>query len=70
MPRLRTGTQGEHLVTKFWRVAARLVVTCLSNIKPVTVLLIVRLWSMRCCGNDGGVSWEEYGPEIYIGKRK
>ena len=25
---------------------------------------------MRCCGHEGGASWEEYGPEIYVGKRK
>ena len=25
---------------------------------------------MRCCGHEGGASWEEYGPEICAGKCK
>ena len=25
---------------------------------------------MRFFGDEGGHSWEEYGPEIYAGKRK
>ena len=25
---------------------------------------------MRRCGDTGGALWEEYGPEIYAGKRK
>ena len=72
MPRPKTGKRKGDLATQLWRLTARLVVTCLSPNKPVNCLLIVRSRSCEGRGTlcEGGTSWEEYGPEIYAGKRK
>ena len=59
MPRLKTETRGENLATQFSWATDRLVVTCLSPIKPVNGLLIVRC--MLCVrhetiSHEGGAS--------------
>ena len=50
MPGLKTGTQGEYLVTQLWRVAARRIVKCISPINPVNGFLLV---CPRLCAGHG-----------------